>query len=67
MFADLLQLVETTCSKPVDNNQLAKSLLRKCNQTLQAMPRHPDIGLLIKSLQEFNKLAATHAFLAVKS
>ena len=37
-FADLLQLVEITCSKPVDNdsfdNQLETSLLTTCNNFL---------------------------------
>ena len=51
----LLQLVETTCGKSIDNkffdNQLATSLLTTCNRLvvdtlLQAMRMHPDIGLL---------------------
>ena len=58
-FADLLPVVETTCSKPVDNricNQLATCLLTACNRFVvdnnlsQAMRMHPDIDLLIKSI-----------------
>ena len=60
-FADLLQLFETNCTKPVEIInlqqvcwQLATSLLTICNRLVvnklsQAMWTHPDIGILITS------------------
>ena len=55
IFADLLQVDETTCIKPACSSQLAVSLLTTCNRLVmikpeQAMRTHPDIGLLIGDL-----------------
>ncbi len=52
IFADLLQVDETTYIKPVCSLQLAASLLTTCNRLViikpeQAMRTHPDIGLVI--------------------
>ena len=64
IFADLLQVDETTCIKLACSSQLAASLLTTCNRLVimkleQAMRTHPDIDLVI------GRLAATCAFLAV--
>ena len=70
-FVDLLQLAETTCSKPVDNkffdSQFATNLLATCNRLVanslsQAMRAHPDIELLF---QDVNRLVAICAFCVV--
>ena len=46
-FADLLQLVETTCNKPVDNKFWQSTCNRLViNKLSQAVRTHPDIGLL---------------------
>ena len=55
IFADLLQVDETTCMKPACSSQLAASLLTTCNRLIiikpeQAMRTHPDIGLVIADL-----------------
>ena len=55
IFADLLQIVETTCIKPACSSQLAASLLTTCSRLViikpeQAMQTHPDVGLVIADL-----------------
>ncbi len=65
IFTNLLQVDETTCIKPACSLQLAASLLTTCDRLViikpeQAMPTHPDIGLVIAA-----RLASTCAFLAV--
>ena len=55
IFANLLQVGETTCIKPACSSQLATSLLTTCNRLViikpeQAMRPHPDIGLVIADL-----------------
>ena len=50
IFADLLQVDETTCIKPACSSQLAASLLITCNRLViikpeRAMRTHPDIDL----------------------
>ena len=55
IFADLLQVDETTCIKSACSSQLAASLLTTCNRFVivkpeQAMRTHPDIGLVIGNL-----------------
>ncbi len=55
IFADLLQVNETTCIKLACSSQLAVSLLTTCNRLViskpvQAMRTHPDIGLVIRDL-----------------
>ena len=54
-FADLLQVDETACIKPVCSSQLATSLLTTWNRLViikpeQAMRTHPDIGVAIADL-----------------
>ncbi len=55
IFADLLQVDETTCIKHACSSQLAASLLTTCNRLViikseQAMRTHPDISLVIAEL-----------------
>ena len=55
IFADLLQVDETTCIKRACSSQLAASLLTTCNRLViikleQAMRTRPDIGLVIADL-----------------
>ncbi len=55
IFADLLQVDETTCIKPECSSQLAASRLTTCNRLViikpeQAMRTHPDNGLVIADL-----------------
>ena len=70
MFGDLLQFVETTSIKPVDNNRLAASLLTSrdkffLKKLLQAMRRRLNISFRSILLQDVNRLATTCMFLAV--
>ena len=58
IFANLLQVDETTCGKPSCSSQLAASLLTTCNRLViikleQAMRTHPDIGLDLLQLASF--------------
>ncbi len=58
IFADLLQVDETTCIKPACSSQLAASLLTTCNRLViikaeQAMQTHPDIGWVIADMLQF--------------
>ena len=67
----LLQLVNNLL-QTWEKNQLAASLWTSCirfvfNKLLQAMRTHPDIGLWSSLLQDVNRLAATCAFLAIRS
>ncbi len=62
IFADLLQVNETTCVKRACRLQLAASLLTTCNRLViikpeQATRTHPDIGLVIADLlQSVNRV-----------
>ena len=65
LLADLLQLVETTCNKLVDNTFCISTCNRfVVNKLSHTMQTHADISLLITSLlQDVNRLVAKCAFL----
>ena len=72
-FVDLLQLVETTCRKPVDNkfwqstcNKSVENLTTAINKLSQAMRTHPDIGLRIKFVARCQQTCNSRAFLALQ-
>ena len=68
-FANLLQLVETTCCKPADNKfcqSACEGLLTTCNRVvnklLQVMQMHPNNGFLTtRLLQNANTSVETWA------
>ena len=76
-FADLLQLVETSCNKPVEminlqqvNRQPATSLLTTCNRLVVTSCHKACNCILISAcsnrlLQDVNRLVTTCAFLVV--
>ncbi len=53
IFADLLQVDETTCIKPACSSQLAASLLTTCNRLVIIKPEqsHVDIDLVTADLR----------------
>ena len=66
-FGNLLQLVETTRSKPADDTFSQSTCNRLVvNKLSEAIRTHPNIGLVTSLLQDVNNLLQTCAFLAVK-
>ena len=62
IFADLLQVDETTYIKPACSSRLAASLLTTCKRLViikpeQAMRMHPDIGMVIADMLQLAFLA----------